>query len=317
MTSKASDKKKNPLIHLIAGGMAGVVESSCCHPLDTIKTRMQLRTKAGSRRGPITTATRIITNEGFFSLYKGLSAVMAGIVPKMAVRFTSFESYKDLLGASDGKDRGKVFLAGLGSGVTEAVLVVTPAEVCKIRLQAQYHSMLDPQEMARRKYKNVIQTAFVIAKEEGVGALYKGLAPTVLRQGCNQAVNFTCYQIFKSQTMQLTGQKELDPWQHMLLGGLSGGIGPCVNNPLDVVKTRLQKQVVIPGQPPKYAGFASAIGIIAREEGIRALWKGLTPRLMRIMPGQAITFMTYEWVSKRLPSSISEAVSERADAKLA
>ena len=29
----------------------------------------------------------------------------------------------------------------------------------------------------------------------------------------------------------------------MLLGGVSGGIGPCVNNPLDVVKTRLQKQV--------------------------------------------------------------------------
>lgn len=81
---------------------------------------------------------------------------------------------------------GLVFLAGLGSGVTEAVLVVTPAEVCKIRMQAQFHSLLDPQEMARRKYRNVLQTAAVVAREEGVGALYKGLAPTVLRQGCNQ-----------------------------------------------------------------------------------------------------------------------------------
>jgi hypothetical protein len=33
-----------------------------------------------------------------------------------------------------------------------------------------------------------------------------------------------------------------------------------------------------------------------REEGPAALWKGITPRLMRIMPGQAITFMTYEFV---------------------
>ncbi|CAM9226570.1 unnamed protein product [Choristocarpus tenellus] len=254
--TKIADKKKNPLIHLVAGGTAGVVESSCCHPLDTIKTRMQLRTKAGNnRRGPVTTATRIITHEGFLSLYKGLSAVMVGIIPKMAVRFTSFEAYKGYLGASDGNSKGKnvrslsssigkVFLAGLGSGVTEAVLVVTPAEVCKIRMQAQFHSMLDPHEMASRKYKNVMQTAFLVAKEEGVSALYNGLAPTVLRQGCNQqAVNFTFYQIFKTQTMKFTGTEELAPWQHMLLGGLSGGIGPCINNPLDVVKTRLQKQV--------------------------------------------------------------------------
>lgn len=67
--------------------------------------------------------------------------------------------------------------------------------------------------------------------------------------------------------------------------------------------------MVVPGQAPKYGGFASGIALIAKEEGIRALWKGLTPRLMRIMPGQAITFMTYEWVSKRLPDSITGANS--------
>lgn len=81
---------------------------------------------------------------------------------------------------------GLVFLAGLGSGVTEAVLVVTPAEVCKIRMQAQFHSMLDPEQMARRKYRHVLQTAAVVVREEGIGALYKGLVPTTLRQGCNQ-----------------------------------------------------------------------------------------------------------------------------------
>ena len=38
------EKKKRPLSHtLLAGGIAGFVESSICHPLDTIKTRMQLR----------------------------------------------------------------------------------------------------------------------------------------------------------------------------------------------------------------------------------------------------------------------------------
>ena len=40
--------------------------------------------------------------------------------------------------------------------------------------------------------------------------------------------------------------------------------------------------------------------MIAKEEGIKALWKGITPRLLRIMPGQAITFMTYEAVSTQM-----------------
>ena len=36
-------KKKSAALNLFAGGVAGLVESSVCHPLDTIKTRMQLR----------------------------------------------------------------------------------------------------------------------------------------------------------------------------------------------------------------------------------------------------------------------------------
>jgi Mitochondrial carrier protein len=41
-------------------------------------------------------------------------------------------------------------------------------------------------------------------------------------------------------------------------------------------------QVVVPGEPAKYTGLFQAMGVIAKEEGILALWKGLTPRLLRI-----------------------------------
>ena len=50
----------------------------------------------------------------------------------------------------------------------------------------------------------------------------------------------------------------------------------------------------------QYTGLVQACTLIAREEGVLALWKGITPRLMRIVPGQAITFMTYEFVSSNL-----------------
>ena len=43
-----------------------------------------------------------------------------------------------------------------------------------------------------------------------------------------------------------------------------------------------------PGVELRYRGMRDALTKIAAEEGVRALWKGLVPRLMRIPPGQAI-----------------------------
>jgi len=343
ITTKPRRNKNHPALQLVSGGVAGFVESSICHPLDTIKTRMQLRRQqstiqairarsslqepgmarafsslsesrfstifpqtasssilpprssslsvTSASMGPLGTARRIIEREGFFSLYKGLTAVYTGIIPKMAVRFLSFEEYRDRFQKIKGTpfpgrpeyDSSVTFAAGLASGLTEAVVIVTPAEVCKIRLQSQYHSLMDPSQLARKKYTNVAQTAITIVKEEGFGALYKGIVPTMMRQGCNQAVNFTAYNTFKRELLVRQNRTELPHYQSLILGGVSGGMGPMVNNPLDVVKTRMQKQIIKPGKKTKYTGIFQAIRLIAKEEGYFALWKGITPRLMRIM----------------------------------
>lgn len=252
--------------------------------------------------GPFGTARRIVLREGWQALYKGLTAVYTGSILKFSIRFVSFEQYREWLTEYNNNERttAVTLAAGLASGLTEAVIIVTPAEVCKIRMQSQFHSMLDPTAMQHRKYTNVVQTAMTIAKEEGVSALYKGLVPTMLRQGLNQMVNFTAYNMIKTKVTAWQKTDNLYHWQSLTIGGLSGGMGPLCNNPLDVVKTRLQKQVISPGKTPKYTGLVQACLLIAKEEGVLALWKGITPRLMRIMPGQAITFMTYEAVSTRM-----------------
>src|SRR6478735_11813339 len=102
---------------------------------------MQLSRRArqpgAPKRGFIKTGAAIIAKETPLGLYKGLGAVMTGIIPKMAIRFTSFEWYKQLLANKQtGIISGQAtFFAGLAAGVTEAVAVVTPMEVIKIRLQ--------------------------------------------------------------------------------------------------------------------------------------------------------------------------------------
>lgn len=47
------------------------------------------------------------------ALYKGLGAVLAGIVPKMAIRFASFEAYKGWLAD---KETGKTSVSGIFLG---------------------------------------------------------------------------------------------------------------------------------------------------------------------------------------------------------
>lgn len=62
--------------------------------------------------GFIGTGSQIIKRETPLGLYKGLGAVLTGIVPKMAIRFTSYEKYKQLLADSSGKVSGPATFFG-------------------------------------------------------------------------------------------------------------------------------------------------------------------------------------------------------------
>lgn len=84
--------------------------------LDTVKVRMQLsrrgRTPGTPKRGFVATGAEIIRKETPLGLYKGLGAVVTGIVPKMAIRFTSFEWYKKLLADESGHVKGRGLFLG-------------------------------------------------------------------------------------------------------------------------------------------------------------------------------------------------------------
>ncbi|KAI8628771.1 mitochondrial carrier [Xylariaceae sp. FL1651] len=316
--------------NLIAGGGAGMMEALACHPLDTIKVRMQLSRRArqpgAPKRGFVRTGAEIVRRETPLGLYKGLGAVVTGIVPKMAIRFTSFEAYKQMLAdGSTGVVSGTgTFAAGLAAGVTEAVAVVTPMEVIKIRLQAQHHSMADPLDVP--KYRNAAHALYTVVREEGVGALYRGVGLTALRQGSNQAVNFTAYTYFKEVLLRWQQQRQqpgrhhgagagdgatattattvnsLPSWQTTVIGLVSGAMGPLSNAPIDTIKTRLQKMPAEEGVSA-FKRISIIAGDMFRQEGFHAFYKGITPRIMRVAPGQAVTFTVYEFLKDKLEKS--------------
>ncbi|KZT55256.1 mitochondrial carrier [Calocera cornea HHB12733] len=95
---------------------------------------------------------------------------------------------------------------------------------------------------------------------------------------------------------------------HLLAGGLGGMCGAIVTSPFDVVKTRLQssmfqhpRQPRLTALPPPRAGnilwafydTALLMRSIYRYEGPGALFKGLGPTLVGVVPARSIHFFTY------------------------
>ena len=96
------------------------------------------------------------------SLYRGLAPTLVGSVPKAGIRFGLNSLIKENLRDKDGKlTPGKNFVAGLGAGVSEALLVVAPVETVKTRVIELNMPFLEG-------LKHIIKT-------EGIGGVYKGV----------------------------------------------------------------------------------------------------------------------------------------------
>lgn len=87
----------------------------------------------------------------------------------------------------------------------------------------------------------------------------------------------------------------------MISGALSGFISKIVVYPFDLVRKRLQME----GSSSSSSSFRaesttikqswlSCIKHIIKEEGIRSLYKGLAPSLLKVAPANAVTFMVFE-----------------------
>lgn len=278
--------KQKAGVKLIAGMAGGLAEATLLQPLDVAKTRLQLD-KEKKYRGMFDCLLKVRKEEGVTALYKGLTPFVTHLTLKYALRFGLFEKIRVALnGGNTGQASSQVnFISGLAVGCIEATMIVTPFEVIKTRLQKKVAN----QDI---KYKGPIDVVVRIAREEGIRRLWSGNTPTVIRQGSNQAFNFMAMAYLNELLWNKKpgDGKTLEVWKTLLNGLLAGAIGPCFNAPVDVIKTRMMAQTYKPGEDIKYKNWFQAGKLIAQEEGIGALWKGIIPRLTRLAPGQAITW---------------------------
>lgn len=286
--SSPETRKPSRLAKTIGAMAGGVVEACALQPLDVIKTRLQVGGADATLRG---VASGMLRNEGALSFYKGLTPFCTHLVLKYSVRWYFNEFYRGLLKDDEGKvSVAGGFLAGLGAGMTEAVLIVTPFEVIKTRLQTQKG------EASTLKYRGPIHAAKTIVKEESVAGLWKGNTPTMVRQGWNQLFLFGTYDLMKKAFFGLEREDPISTVQSTTIGMIAGALGPLTNNPFDVAKTRLMNQAST-GSERQYTNMIQCISKIYREEGIKPLWRGCFMRIARVAPGMSITFTIVEKTS--------------------
>lgn len=240
-------------------------------------------------RNPLVLIYNTAKLQGVSSLYTGCPAFVVGNTVKASVRFLGFDSIKKLLADKDGKLSGpRGVIAGLGAGLLESFVAVTPFEAIKTAL-------IDDKQTKLPKYGSGFMTPFRCVKDLGIKGLYAGILPVSLRQASNQAVRLGCYNKIKSIIQTTSGTPSDQPLNSLLtfiVGAFSGIVTVYTTMPIDTVKTRMQAL----GASEKYSSTLNCFTTIFKEEGLKTFWKGATPRLGRLILSGGIVFTIYEKV---------------------
>lgn len=285
------NQPKNPVKAVLAGGIAGGIEICITFPTEYVKTQLQLAEGMHPPKytGIADCVRQTVRSHGILGLYRGLSSLVYGSIPKAAVRFGVFEKLSNYRRDENGKlTSTDGLLCGLGAGLAEAVFIVCPMETIKVKF---IHDQTGPNPRFKGFFRGVVQ----IVKEEGLRGTYQGLTATMLKQGSNQAIRFFVMTSLRNWYRGDDPGKEIGIVYTALFGATAGAASVFGNTPLDVIKTRMQGL-----EAHKYKNTWDCAKKIWKNEGALAFYKGTIPRLGRVCADVALVFVLYEETVKVL-----------------
>lgn len=318
-----------------AGYISGAVGILIGNPLDLIKVRLQAdRPSLQPTRQP---ATIPVSNQAasplrrYFptlrSLITGTAAPILGYGALNALLFVSYNRSEALLNtyfpssspaapgsSTTGSNLYTTFLAGAIGGLATWA-VSTPTELIKCRAQVQ--TCIPPMSS--------MAIATQVLRTEGVRGLYFGGAVTAIRDSVGYGFYFWSYELSR-RWMEGGGKDEGNGAASVLLcGGLAGIITWASIFPLDVIKTRVQTQVLRHGSGLENApllgvgalqGKMQRLGAWAvakeayREGGMTVFFRGLTVCSVRAFIVNAVQWAVYEWIMLELGQGRNKRKSE-------
>ncbi|ORX38983.1 mitochondrial carrier domain-containing protein [Kockovaella imperatae] len=281
-----SKKHNEVAIELVSGSVGGALQVLVGQPLDTLKTRAQTAPK-GKYKNTLDILTKTVKSEGPLALYKGMLSPLIGIAAVNSLLFTAYGASRRLVSPYPDLSIKQVAVAGGMAGAANAILA-SPVEMFKIRMQGQYGGAGD------KKLGAVISSMW---REWGLrDGILRGYWVTVVREIPAYMGFYAGYETTKRAFAGRYGSEPLPIWT-LLTSGATGGVCywlACY--PLDVVKSRVQ----LASHPPSRGGWFEGgyigreLRAIIREGGVRSLFRGLSPSLLRAAPAAAATFVGFE-----------------------
>ncbi|KAG4154108.1 hypothetical protein ERO13_D03G037400v2 [Gossypium hirsutum] len=289
----------NTTKHLWAGAVAAMVSRTFIAPLERLKLEYIVR---GEKRSFIELIKWIAASEGLKGFWKGNFLNILRTAPFKAINFYAYDIYRSQLLKLSGNEEAtnsERFLAGAAAGIT-ATLLCLPMDTIRTVMVAPGGEALGGLIGA---FCHMIQT-------EGFFSLYKGLVPSIISMAPSGAVFYGVYDILKSaylhspegrkriQDMKQGGQElnafeqlELGPVRTLLYGAIAGACSEAATYPFEVVRRHLQMQV----RATKLGALATCVKIV-QQGGISALYAGLIPSLLQVLPSAAISYLVYEFM---------------------
>ncbi|KAF4383283.1 hypothetical protein F8388_009314 [Cannabis sativa] len=192
------------------------------------------------------------------------------------------------------------------------VAAMHPLDVVRTRFQVN-----DGRVSNLPTYKNTVHAVFTITRFEasfgfyyGLRGLYAGFSPAVIGSTISWGLYFFFYDRAK-QRYSRNREGKLSPGLHLASAGEAGGLVCLCTNPIWLIKTRLQLQNPLHQTRP-YSGIYDALRTIMREEGWRALYKGIVPGLFLQVSHGAIQFTAYEELRKVIVDFKSRKSTEKS-----
>ncbi|KAI7115981.1 hypothetical protein KC343_g17408 [Hortaea werneckii] len=228
-------------------------------------------------------------------------------MPESAVKFGSYEASKRFVAKFEGHNDPKSISApsqfaagGVAGMISQAV--VYPLDTLKFRMQCE------TVPGGAHGNRLILQTAQRMWAKNGVFSFYRGLPMGLVGMFPYAAIDLFTFETLKKTIIRRNMKKyhyknEEDAlpgnFSLALMGGLSGAFGASMVYPLNLLRTRLQSQGTA-SHPRTYSGVFDVTRQTIKYEGVRGLFKGLTPNLLKVVPAVSITYVVYENTKKAL-----------------
>lgn len=189
-------------------------------------------------------------------------------------------------GAREAADTTRRMACGGLAGMI-AKTATNPLDRIKILNQTGEHGSKG-KETALSLYRNII-------RNEGVLGLWAGNGANLLRIFPTKAVVFSTNDFYSEMLANLSGWpgRENSPsYLSFLAGGMAGVTASAATYPLELARGRITGKLAGPDKTKHYKGIVSTVLMTCREEGIRALYRGITPSLIGSLLAEGIKFGT-------------------------